>query len=210
MERVLGEYEIDTVFHLAAQTIVGIANRNPISTFETNIQGTWAVLEACRRSPMVKQIVLASSDKAYGDQEQLPYDEDTPLTGNASLRRQQVVCGPDRPYLCQELRLTGRDHPVRQLLWRRRPQLEPDRPRHDPLGLAGPAARDPLRWQVRPRLLLRRGRRQRLHGSCRGPGLATGAEGRGVQLLQRDPGDGPRSGSNPPQADGERPRAGRP
>jgi CDP-glucose 4,6-dehydratase len=81
LERVLGEFEIDTVIHLAAQTIVGIANRNPISTFETNIQGTWGVLEACRRSPRVKQIVLASSDKAYGDQEQLPYGEATPLEG---------------------------------------------------------------------------------------------------------------------------------
>jgi CDP-glucose 4,6-dehydratase len=80
-ERLLGEHEIDTVIHLAAQTIVGIANRNPLSTFETNIQGTWALLEACRRSPKVKQIVLASSDKAYGSQEQLPYDETMPLQG---------------------------------------------------------------------------------------------------------------------------------
>ncbi len=81
LERALGEYEIDTVFHLAAQTIVGIANRNPVSTFETNIQGTWNLLEACRRSPLVKQIVVASSDKAYGDQEILPYNENTPLQG---------------------------------------------------------------------------------------------------------------------------------
>jgi CDP-glucose 4,6-dehydratase len=81
LERVLGEYEIATVIHLAAQTIVGIANRNPISTFETNIQGTWALLEACRRSPLVKQILLASSDKAYGDHLKLPYDEQTPLQG---------------------------------------------------------------------------------------------------------------------------------
>lgn len=81
LERVLGEYEIDTVFHLAAQTIVCIANRNPVSTYETNIQGTWTLLEACRRSPSVKQIVAASSDKAYGDQETLPYDEHTPLHG---------------------------------------------------------------------------------------------------------------------------------
>lgn len=81
LERALGEYEIDTVFHLAAQTIVQIANRNPISTFETNIKGTWSVLEACRRSPAVKQIVVASSDKAYGDHEQLPYAEDAPLEG---------------------------------------------------------------------------------------------------------------------------------
>jgi CDP-glucose 4,6-dehydratase len=81
VERVLGEYEIDTVLHLAAQTIVGIANRNPVSTFETNIAGTWAVLEACRRSPRVAQVVLASSDKAYGEQRQLPYREETPLEG---------------------------------------------------------------------------------------------------------------------------------
>ena len=81
MERILGEFEIDTVFHLAAQTIVTIANRNPISTFESNIAGTWNVLEACRRSPKVRQIVMASSDKAYGDQETLPYDENTPLQG---------------------------------------------------------------------------------------------------------------------------------
>lgn len=81
LERVLGEYEIDTVIHLAAQTIVTIANRNPISTFETNIAGTWSLLEACRRSPRVRQIVVASSDKAYGDQEVLPYDENTPLQG---------------------------------------------------------------------------------------------------------------------------------
>ena len=81
LERALGEYEIDTVIHLAAQTIVTIANRNPVSTFETNIAGTWNLLEACRRSPRVKQIVMASSDKAYGDQEKLPYDESTSLQG---------------------------------------------------------------------------------------------------------------------------------
>jgi CDP-glucose 4,6-dehydratase len=81
VERALGEYEIDTVFHLAAQTIVGIANRNPISTFESNIRGTWSVLEACRRSPTVQQIVIASSDKAYGSHERLPYSEDAALQG---------------------------------------------------------------------------------------------------------------------------------
>ena len=81
LERALGEFEIDTVIHLAAQTIVGIANRNPVSTFETNIGGTWSLLEACRRTPTVKQIVLASSDKAYGDQPVLPYDESAPLQG---------------------------------------------------------------------------------------------------------------------------------
>ncbi len=81
MERTLNEYEIDTVIHLAAQTIVGVANRNPPSTFESNIRGTWSLLEACRRSPLIRQIVIASSDKAYGDQEILPYTEETPLQG---------------------------------------------------------------------------------------------------------------------------------
>jgi len=81
LERVLGEYEIDTVIHLAAQSIVTIANRNPVSTFETNIRGTWCLLEACRRSPRIKQVVVASSDKAYGDQETLPYSEKMPLQG---------------------------------------------------------------------------------------------------------------------------------
>lgn len=81
LERALGEYEIATVFHLAAQTIVGVANRNPVSTLDANIRGTWALLEACRRSPAVKQIITASSDKAYGDQEVLPYKEDAPVLG---------------------------------------------------------------------------------------------------------------------------------
>lgn len=81
LERVLSEYEIDTVFHLAAQTIVGVANRNPVATFESNIRGTWLMLEACRRAPTVKQILIASSDKAYGEQEKLPYTEETRLEG---------------------------------------------------------------------------------------------------------------------------------
>jgi CDP-glucose 4,6-dehydratase len=81
LERTMGEYEIDTVFHVAAQAIVGVANRNPVSTFESNIKGTWNVLETARRSPIVKRIVVASSDKAYGAQKELPYDESMPLCG---------------------------------------------------------------------------------------------------------------------------------
>ncbi len=81
LERVMGEYEIDAVFHLAAQTIVGVANRNPVSTLDSNIRGTWALLEAARRSPLVKAIIIASSDKAYGDHDTLPYDERAALQG---------------------------------------------------------------------------------------------------------------------------------
>ena len=81
LERALGEYEIATVFHLGAQTIVGTANRNPVPTFEANIAGTWALMEAARRTQTIKQVVVASSDKAYGACDTLPYDEDTPLQG---------------------------------------------------------------------------------------------------------------------------------
>jgi CDP-glucose 4,6-dehydratase len=81
IERALGEYEVEVVFHVAAQAIVGIANRNPVSTFTTNVAGTWNVLEACRRSPKVCSVVVASSDKAYGAHEQLPYNESMPLQG---------------------------------------------------------------------------------------------------------------------------------
>jgi CDP-glucose 4,6-dehydratase len=80
--RALNEFEIDTVFHLAAQTIVGTAARSTLSTFETNVRGTWTLLEACRElRTLVKRIVVASSDKAYGSHDQLPYREDAPLQG---------------------------------------------------------------------------------------------------------------------------------
>lgn len=79
--RALNEYEIDTVFHLAAQTIVGTASRSALSTFEANVRGTWNLLEACRASKLIERVVVASSDKAYGPQEHLPYTEQMPLQG---------------------------------------------------------------------------------------------------------------------------------
>jgi CDP-glucose 4,6-dehydratase len=82
LTRALNEYEIDTVFHLAAQTIVGTAERSALSTFESNIRGTWTVLEAARTcSRLVQRVLVASSDKAYGAHDQLPYAEDSPLQG---------------------------------------------------------------------------------------------------------------------------------
>jgi CDP-glucose 4,6-dehydratase len=81
LERILNEYEIEVVFHLAAQPLVRLANRAPVGTFETNVRGTWLLLEACRFASTVKRIVLASSDKAYGDQDVLPYTEEAPLQG---------------------------------------------------------------------------------------------------------------------------------
>ena len=82
LTRALNEYEIDTVFHLGAQTIVGTAARSPISTFESNVRGTWNLLEACRQNArLITRVIVASSDKAYGAHEHLPYTEDTPLIG---------------------------------------------------------------------------------------------------------------------------------
>jgi CDP-glucose 4,6-dehydratase len=82
LERALGEHPVDTVFHLGAQTIVGTAHRFPLPTFETNIRGSYNLLEACRRhSERVRRVVVASSDKAYGEQPWLPYDEEMPLNG---------------------------------------------------------------------------------------------------------------------------------
>jgi CDP-glucose 4,6-dehydratase len=80
--RTLNEYEIDTVFHLGAQTIVGTASRSALSTFESNVRGTWNLMEACRNcSKLVRRVIAASSDKAYGSHDQLPYTEDAPLQG---------------------------------------------------------------------------------------------------------------------------------
>lgn len=81
LERILNEYETEAVFHLAAQAIVGVANRSPISTFETNIRGTYLLLEACRRTPTIRRVVVASSDKAYGSHADLPYTEEHDLRG---------------------------------------------------------------------------------------------------------------------------------
>jgi CDP-glucose 4,6-dehydratase len=82
VERAVNEHEVDTVFHLGAQSLVGVALRNPVATFESNIRGTYHVLEACRvHADMVKAVIVASSDKAYGDSEHLPYTEEHPLAG---------------------------------------------------------------------------------------------------------------------------------
>ncbi len=81
LERIIAEYESEIIFHLASQTIVGIANRAPLSTFETNIRGTYLLLEAARRNPTVTGIVFASSLKVYGEQPQLPYTEEMPMLG---------------------------------------------------------------------------------------------------------------------------------
>lgn len=82
LERAINEHEVDTVFHLGAQPIVPTAHRNPLPTFEANIRGTYNLLEACRvHRTLVERVVVASSDKAYGDAAVLPYTEDMPANG---------------------------------------------------------------------------------------------------------------------------------
>ena len=81
-ERAMNEYEAEVCLHLGAQTIVGTANRSPLSTFEANIKGTWNVLEAARNSRLVKALVVASTDKAYGESGKLPYKETDALAAN--------------------------------------------------------------------------------------------------------------------------------
>jgi CDP-glucose 4,6-dehydratase len=85
LNRVVNEYEVDTIFHLAAQAIVQVANRSPIPTFESNIGGTWTILETARLAPLVQRVIVASSNEAYGDQPVLPYTETTPLDGRLPL-----------------------------------------------------------------------------------------------------------------------------
>src|SRR3989344_2462568 len=80
-ERAINEYNVEFCFHIAAQALVGPANRKPLSTFESNIKGTWNILEASRLSKTIKGLIIASSDKAYGQQKKLPYTEDSPLNG---------------------------------------------------------------------------------------------------------------------------------
>ena len=81
LSQILADNPVDIIFHLAAQTQVGIANSDPMTTFDTNIKGTWTLLEAARCQPQPPGLIIASSDKAYGEQTQLPYDENTPLLG---------------------------------------------------------------------------------------------------------------------------------
>jgi CDP-glucose 4,6-dehydratase len=98
--RLVNEYECSGVFHLAAQPVVRVAKRDPVSTFDSNVRGTWTVLEACRRAKCVEGIVVVSSDKAYGDRPELPYREADDLEGRdvyeASKVAAEVVC---RPYV---------------------------------------------------------------------------------------------------------------
>ncbi|MBL7206050.1 MAG: GDP-mannose 4,6-dehydratase [Candidatus Aenigmarchaeota archaeon] len=96
VERILNEYEIDTCIHVAAQAIVTTANTNPTSTFESNIKGTWTILEACRNAKNIESVVVASSDKTYGDQEKLPYTEESTLNAcypyDASKACTDILC----------------------------------------------------------------------------------------------------------------------
>ena len=174
MERSLAEYEIQTVFHLAAQTIVGIANKSPLSTFETNIKGTWCLLEAARRcgraGPRRRRLFRQGLRRADG----AAVHRRHAAGGPPPLRRQQVLRGHPLSHISPYLPPAGLRDALRQLLRRRRPELEPPHPRHDPLGAARRTAADPLRRQLHPRLLLRQGRGGRLPAPRRAHGPRPG------------------------------------
>ncbi len=142
VERALGEYEIDTVIHLAAQTIVGVANRNPVSTFEANIRGH---LDPARGLPPQPDSSSASSSRRTtrrtATSRALPYTEDTPLDGRHPYDVSKACADLIAQTYAPHLRPAGRDHPLRQLLRRRRPQLEPHRARHDPLASCAASGR---------------------------------------------------------------------
>ncbi|MCK4423419.1 MAG: GDP-mannose 4,6-dehydratase [Candidatus Omnitrophica bacterium] len=82
IRNIIEEYRPEIVFHLAAQSIVGEASKTPVRAFKSNIEGTWNILEACRDKKYIKSIVIASSDKAYGESNKLPYTEEARLSGN--------------------------------------------------------------------------------------------------------------------------------
>ena len=195
------------MLHLAAQTTVQVANRNPVSTLDTNIRGTWALLEACRRTPTVQQIVIASSDKAYGDQEVLPYKEDAPVMGRhpydvskscADLLSQMYAKSYDLPVAVTRC---GNFFGGGDL------ELEPARAGDDPIGRPRRAADHPVRRSVHARLHLRRGRRRGLPAARRADGREAASPRRGLQLLLRDADDGAGAGHQAARDDGVDARA---
>ncbi len=115
LDRAIGEHEIDSVFHLAAQTIVGIARRSPVSTYETNVRGTWLLMEACRTHE-VQRVVVAASDKGVRRQRRPPVHRGSPAQRDIALRRQQGRDRPHHPLLRAHVRRAGGDHALREPL----------------------------------------------------------------------------------------------
>ena len=201
------------MFHLAAQTIVGKANRSPLSTWDSNVRGTYTLLEACRSAAAVaapvERIVVASSDKAYGDQEELPYREDTPLLARypydvskacTDLIARSYAATYELPVAVSRLANVygGGDMNFSRLV--------PDTAR---ALVHGTAAGHPIRRVPRARLDLRRGRGRRLSGDG---GLARPARAAwtGLERRQRRGGLGAGPGPHADPRLGEGPRARRP
>ena len=117
--RVMNEYEINTVFHLGAQAIVGTSSRSALSTFEANIKGTWNILEACKSChKLVERVIIASSDKAYGSHEKLPYTEDAPLQGHYPYDVSKSCADFNIPFLLPYLWSSAGNYPLWQPVWR--------------------------------------------------------------------------------------------
>jgi nucleoside-diphosphate-sugar epimerase len=151
VERAVGVWEVDTVIHLGAQTLVGVAARAPVATFEANIRGTYHLLDACRvHASMIKAVVVASSDKAYGSSPDA-------AARATSVRRLEGVHGPAGADLSRHVRFACAHRAVRQYLRGRRFELDAHRPWHGSIPAARRAAHHPQRRHVRARLPLREG-----------------------------------------------------
>ena len=144
LRRAINENDATTVFHLAAQSLVGVANRDPLSTFESNVRGTWQILEACRNAKTVRAIAVASSDKAYGASDVLPYTEDTPLRGMHPYDASKSCADLISQSYAQTFDLPVAIGALRQFVRRRRLELESHRSRHDAFSLARRNAGDSL------------------------------------------------------------------
>ncbi len=209
--RVLNEHEVSSVYHLGAQTIVGTALRSPLSTFDANIRGTYALLEACRSLGDASR----RADRRGVDRQGLRRSRRAALprglraAGDLSVRRLEGLRRPDRALLCRHLRAAGGGHALRQRLRPGRRQLVPARARHGPCARPRRAARSPLGRHARARLPLRR--------RCR-PGLShdrglVGPAGDARPCLERRLGEGSvraRAGAQADRGIGSRSRPGRP
>ncbi len=194
MARVVVEEEVGTVFHLAAQTIVGAANQSPVSTYTTNIKGTWSVLEAARLGG-ARRVVVAASDKAYGEHAALPYTEDMALQPMFPYDVSKAATDLIARSYWHTLRAAGRHDPLCQHLRRRRPQPVTTDPGADRRRARRPRAADPLGRDAGAGLPLCRGRGRGVSGDRRRAGCrGRRRTRRGLQRRRRTAGERSRGG----------------
>ena len=177
---------IDTIFHLAAETIVGTVQASPAEGFDTNVRGTWTVLEAARANG-VERVVVASSDKAYGAHDELPYREHFALQPTAPYEASKAAADLISRSYWHSYGVPGRGHPLREYLRRRRSELLPAGARGGLRGDRGPLTGAALRRLAGPGLPLRRGRRRGLPGARPATSIAPACAARRSTPAARSP-----------------------